>query len=166
MEAQTSLAQVATSPRRSHAVLRAGGSVGLALLALEIAHGIVSVTQLPLGVSAIFFLCALLGLSLAGVWAKSASTGIRAGLLAGALLGLGYAIGVAIGAVIFYGQLRASIQASLAPAGLAYSDQLLIVLLAITVGLSWLVSLGVGAACGAIGGWFAARRNKVASGAV
>ncbi len=166
MEAQSSVVQVATSSRRSHPVLRVGGSLGLALLALEIAHGIISVTTLPFGVSAIFFLIALIGLALAGIWSGRPGAGALAGLLAGALLGLGYAIGVAIGAIIFSSQLRASTQAALAPTGIAYSDQQLIGVLVVTVVISWLVSLGVGAACGAIGGWFASRRSKVASAAV
>jgi hypothetical protein len=152
------------SARPAHPIRRAGLSVGAALFIVETIHGVVSANPLPLPVTAIFFLVAIGGLLIAGYLAArgsgKVSSGALAGLLAGALLGLGYAIGTTIAALTDFAALRAVYVNAAITAHVAYSDQLTIIGTIITVVLSFLVSLGAGAACGAIGGLAGRRRSQ------
>ncbi|HLY32343.1 MAG TPA: hypothetical protein VKQ36_15045 [Ktedonobacterales bacterium] len=65
-----------------------------------------------------------------------------------------------IGSLVFYTTMRAIFQSALAPTGVTYSDQVLTALLIHSVVFSWLVSLGVGTAYGALGDWPGACRNS------
>lgn len=144
------------TPQPSHPVVRYGLLVGGGLLVVETIHGVVSAYNLPLPVTAIFFLVAVGGLLLAGYLAARASGrvggGALAGLIAGALLGVGYAIGTALGASLNFAALRAIYQSAAAASHVAYTDQLTIIGTVVSVTLAFLVSLGAGAVCGAIGG--------------
>ena len=159
-------ASTATTVKPTHPSLRYGLLVGAVLLVFETIHGVVSVNPLPLPVTAVFFLVAIGGLLVAGYLAARASGrvggGALAGLLAGALLGVGYALGATIGAIIDFAALRAVYVSAAVNAHVPYSDQLAIIGTIVTVVLSFLVSLGAGAACGAIGGL--AGRPRRASG--
>ncbi len=143
-------------PQPPHPALRAGLLVGATLLVVETIHGVVSAYTPPLPVTAIFFLVAVGGLLFAGYLAARGSGRVGgaalAGLIAGALLGFGYAIGTALGAVINFAGLSAVYRSAAAASHVAYSDQLTIIGTIVSVALAFLVSLGAGAACGAIGG--------------
>ena len=152
-----------TAPRTAHPIARYGLAIGVILFVFETLHGAISVNPLPLPATAVFFVVAIGGLLLAGYLAARASgrvgVGALAGLLAGALLGLGYALGTTIGALIDFSALRAMYVSAAISAHVAYSDQLTIIGTIITVALAFLVSLGAGAACGAIGGLVGRRRQ-------
>ena len=153
-----------TTPQPSHPAARSGLLVGGALLAVETIHGVVSVYNPPLAVTAIFFLVAIGGLLLAGYLAARTSGrvsgGALAGLIAGALLGVGYALGTTLGAALDFAAVSAVYRSAAAASHVAYTDQLTIIGTIVTVALAFLVSLGVGAACGAVGGLVAKSRIR------
>lgn len=152
------------SSHPGHPALRIGLLVGAILLVFETIHGVVGVNPLPLAVTAVFFVVAIGGLLFAGYLAARASgrvgVGALAGLLAGALLGVGYALGTTISAITDFAALRAVYVSAAATAHVAYTDQLTIIGTIVTVALSFLVSLGAGVACGAVGGLVGRRRRQ------